>query len=131
MADNQPPKDTASPPQEVDRIRDMIFGPQMRTYEQRFDTIRRDLERLQQELDRLTEQAADQRRDHDKNLQALRREARQADDDVRSELRATTERLTDDKVDRLALGELFIELGNQLKTGGSLADMLKTLGQVK
>ena len=40
-------------PREVDRIRDILFGGQMREYEQRFQVMQRDLERLQQELDRL------------------------------------------------------------------------------
>ena len=114
-------------PQEVDRIRDIIFGPQMRDYEQQFKNVQRDLERLQQELDRLTEKLADQNSDQNKKLQALRRELRQADDDLRDELRETAKKLTIDKVDRMALGELFIELGTHLKTGGSLADLLKGL----
>ena len=37
--------------------------------------------------------------------------------------------LTDDKTDRSTLGELFIELGQHVKTGGSLTDLLKDLGQ--
>lgn len=113
--------------QDVEHIRDIIFGPQMRDYEQRFQNAQRDLERLQQEIDRLTEQLADQDRDQTKKLQDLRREARQADDDLRDELRQTARTLTDDKVDRLTLGELFVELGTHLKTGGSLADVLKGL----
>jgi hypothetical protein len=92
--------------QEVDRIRDIIFGPQMRDYEQRFQIIQRDLDRLQN----------------------LRREMRQADEDLRDELRQTAQNLMTDKVDRVALGELFIELGTHLKTGGSLADVLESLG---
>ncbi|MFN8499934.1 MAG: hypothetical protein U0641_18930 [Anaerolineae bacterium] len=115
-------------PKEVDRIRDIIFGGQMREYAQRFHSIERDLERLQSTLDNLNEQLADQGRDGDKKLQTLRKEVRQADDDLRGELRHTAERLTDEKVDRQALGELFIEMGNQLKAGGSLADMFKNLG---
>lgn len=115
-------------PKEVDRIRDIIFGGQMREYAQRFHSIERDLERLQSALDNLNEQLADQARDGDKKLQTLRKEVRQADDDLRGELRHTAERLTDEKVDRQALGELFIEMGNQLKAGGSLADMFKNLG---
>ncbi len=114
--------------QEVDRIRDIIFGPQMRDYEQRFQTVKRDLDRLQQEIDRLTEQLADQDSSQGKQLQKLRREMRQADDDLRDELRQTAQKLTTDKVDRVALGELFIELGTHLKTGGSLADLLESLG---
>jgi septal ring factor EnvC (AmiA/AmiB activator) len=115
--------------QEMDRVRDIIFGPQMREYARQFQTVERDLERLQQEFDRLAEQLADQDSSQTKKLQNLRREMRRADDGLRDELRQTAQRLTDDKVDRVALGELFIELGTHLKTGGSLADVLKGLGE--
>jgi SMC interacting uncharacterized protein involved in chromosome segregation len=119
-----------SPPAEVERIRDIIFGTQMRDYDQQFQTVRRDLERLQQEIDRLTEQLADQDSAHSKRLRDLRREVRQADDGLREELRQTTQQLGTDKVDRVALGELFIELGAHLKTGSSMADLLKGLGEL-
>jgi len=113
--------------QEVDRIRDIIFGPQMRDYQQRFQMFQRDLERLQQEIDRLTEQLADQDSSQSKKLQDLRREMRKADNGLRDELRETAQRLTVEKVDRVALGDLFIELGTHLKTGGSLTELLKSL----
>jgi predicted nucleic acid-binding Zn-ribbon protein len=113
--------------QEVDRIRDIIFGPQMRDYQQRFQMFQRDLERLQQEIDRLTEQLADQDSSQSKKLQNLRREMRKADDGLRDELRESAQRLTVEKVDRVAQGDLFIELGTHLKTGGSLDELLKSL----
>ena len=114
--------------QEVDRIRDIIFGSQMRDYDQSFQAVQRDLERLQGEIDRLTEQLADQDSEQSKKLQTLRRDMRETDDGLRGELRQTAQQLATDKVDRAALGELFIELGTQLKTGGSLlADLLKGL----
>jgi predicted nucleic acid-binding Zn-ribbon protein len=113
--------------QEVERIRDIIFGSQMREYTQRFQTMQRDLERLQQELDRLTERLADQSGDQGKKLQELRQEMRQADDSLRAEFRDTAQKLSADKMDRETLGDLFIELGNQLKTGGSLGTMLMGL----
>ena len=93
--------------QEVDRIRDIIFGPQMRDYEQRFQAMQRDLGRLQGELDRLVEQLSEQDREQSKKLQALRGEMRQADDDLRDELRQTAQRLTADKVDRVALRDRY------------------------
>jgi chromosome segregation ATPase len=117
--------------QEVDRIRDIIFGGQMREYQQRFETVQRDLDRLQQELDRLTEQLADQDSDQGKKLQALRRELRQADDDLRSELREGIHKLADDKVNRADLGQLFIELGNYFKTGVKVTGLLETLLEPK
>jgi predicted nucleic acid-binding Zn-ribbon protein len=113
--------------QKVDRVRDIIFGHQMRDYEQRFQLVQRDLRRLQQELDRLAEQLSDQQGDHTKKLQALRQDMRDADDAIREELRHIAQKLTDEKVDRFAFGELFIELGSHLKSGGSMIDLLKTL----
>lgn len=113
--------------QKVDRVRDIIFGHQMRDYEQRFQLVQRDLKRLQQELDRLAEQLSDQQGDHTKKLHILRQEMRDADDAIREELRHIAQKLTDEKVDRFTFGELFIELGSHLKSGGSMIDFLKSL----
>ncbi len=117
--------------QEVDRIRDIIFGAQMRDYGQQFDTVRRDLERLQAGIDHLSEQLAEQDRGQADRLQVLRRELRKADDDLRAELRATAQKLAGDKVDRMDLGQVFIEIGNYLKTGGTTTGLLKTLVDVE
>lgn len=191
----------------VERIRDIIFGPKMRDYEQRFEAVMRDLARLQQDLDHLGEQLTAKDAAQNKNLQAVRQELRQADGelrnelksegtrltaqlaeqntahtnalqtarqellqagdlgqaalkaeleqlgstltdhetaqksalqslrqelrkadaDLREELREVMQRLTEDKTDRSALGELFIELGNHVKGGGSLSDLLQSL----
>ena len=193
----------------VERIRDIIFGPKMRDYEQRFDALTRDLNRLQADLDGLAEQLtakdaaqtknlqsarqdlrqangdlrnelkseatrlggqlaeqhtahanalqsarqellqgdatlqaelkaeleqvgcalADHESAQKSSLQSLRQELRKADADLREELRQVMQRLTDDKTDRSALGELFIELGNHVKSGGNLADILQGLEQ--
>lgn len=193
----------------VERIRDIIFGPKMRDYEQRFEALLRDLARLQADLDNLAEQVAAKDAGQSKNLQAVRQELRQADGelrnelksegtrlttqlaeqhtahsnaltaarqelqladdnlqagfkaeieqvncnlgdhetaqkaslqslrqefrkadaDLREELRQVMQRLTDDKTDRSTLGELFVELGNHIKSGGNLADLLQGLDQ--
>lgn len=118
---------SAGTAQEVDRIRDIIFGSQMREYEQRFQVVQRDLNRLQQELDRLADQLSEQDREQSKKLQALRGEMRQADDDLREELRQAVDQLMTAKVDRVALGDMFVEMGQRLKTGGSLSDLLGVL----
>ena len=118
----------AQPVEEVGRIRDILFGQQMRDYQQRFDALRRDLERLQGELDRLRQQLADQDGDQSKRLGSLRQETRDADDVLRSELRESVARLSDEKTDRAVLAELFIQLGASLKTGSSIDGLLKSLG---
>lgn len=203
------PEQPALQGESVERIRDIIFGPKMRDYEQRFDAFVRDLSRLQEELDRLAEQLTAKDTAQSKNLQAVRQELRQADGelhgelkseagrltmqlaeqhaahttalnatrqelhqagdnlqaafradieqvncavaehetaqkatlqslrqelrkadaDIREELRQVMQRLTDDKTDRSTLGELFVELGNHIKSGGNLSDLLAGLDQ--
>ena len=115
------------PSQEVQRIRDIIFGAQMKDYDGRFQIVQRDLDRLQEELDRLSEQLSDQDSNQNKKVNQLRQDLRKADDGLRDELRQTAQTLAVDKVDRAVLGELFIELGTHLKKGGTLADLLQEL----
>ncbi len=124
MTEKNPPS-AEERSQEVDRIRDIIFGSQMRTYEGAFQNIRRDLERLQQEIDRLNEALAEQERVFTQKLQALERELRKADDGLRAELRETAQRLGDEKVDRQMLGDLFSELGSQLKAAQTFPGALE------
>ena len=81
------------------------------------------------DLEQLAAQMAEQNASLQSSLQGLRQELRKADAELREELRLLTQRLTDDKADRSTLGDLFIELGSHVKTGGSLADLLKTLDQ--
>jgi ElaB/YqjD/DUF883 family membrane-anchored ribosome-binding protein len=126
MSDQTAPT-TERTPQELERIRDIILGPQIRLYEQRFQQIGADLERFQQLLGQLEEQLSETDRTNEKKLQTLRRELRQSDEEIRQELRRTNDRLVDEKADRRMLGELFITLGNQLKSGGSLTDLLRDL----
>jgi len=129
MTDEQPKATSrAESIGDVEHIRDIIFGAQMREYEQQFQNARRDLERLQREIDGLADRLADQDSSQNKKLQDLRREMRKADDGLRHELRETSQKLTDEKVDRAVLGELFIELGTHLKEGGSIGDLLRGLG---
>jgi uncharacterized membrane-anchored protein YhcB (DUF1043 family) len=113
--------------EELGRIRDILFGHQMRETQQRFDAVRRDLERLQGELDRLRQQLADQDAEQARKLGTLRQETRDADDALRSELRETAALLAEQKTDRAVLAELLIQVGKDLKSGGSLDGALKSL----
>ncbi len=114
-------------PREVERIRDILFGTQMRDYAQQFDLVTRDLERLRQAIDQLNEQLAAHDAEQTKKLQALKRDVRQADEELRAEQRLSAEQLRHDKADRQVLAELFIQLGNQLKDGASVSDLLEQL----
>lgn len=130
MASQENAKADVANDQEVDRIRDIIFGPQMRDYDQRFRVVQDDLDRIQRALDRLGELQSEQEAGFTKKLQALRTELRQDDDSLRAELRQAVEKLTEDKVDRINLGDLLIQLGTQLKRTGSDGNLLAGLSQL-
>ena len=120
-------KPKAKSANELERVRDIIFGSQMKQYEKSFSTLQQDVGRLQQEIARLNAQLTEWETGQTKKSQVLRQEMTDNDAEIRSELRQVTQQLDSDKVDRSMLGELFIELGNQIKTGGSLADLLAGL----
>ena len=128
MAKEEAQKDAMiQPQQDVNRIREIIFGAQMRAYEQRFQAQQRDLERLQQQLDQLAEKAEERDTAQGNKTRELHNEMRQANDALREELRAITQALTNDKVDRVALAEMFVQLASHLKDGGSLGELLQGL----
>jgi hypothetical protein len=99
----------------VDRIRDIIFGPKMRDYEQRFEALVRDLGRLQGEIDHLGEQLTSKDAAQTKAVQGLRQELRQADGELRSETKGELARLASQMAEQNAaqttsLGNLRQEL---------------------
>lgn len=115
---------------DLERIRQIIFGSQMRQIEQRFTTQDRDIARLEKEIASLQSRLADHEAQQTKDLQALRQEIREFDDELRQQLHQLGQHLEDEKMDRVSLGELFIEMGTQVKSGGSLADLLNHLSHL-
>lgn len=169
--------------QKVERIRNIVFGSQMREYEQRFTTINRDIARAQQEIaqtneqllaqgkqlsgqihdlgerlnarlneqvqlltkriddveraqaakmgeldERFTKQLHAQESELARQVKALTEDATEQtkrlqqaihtlDEDIRAELRSHAERLGETKMDRTTLGQLLIEMGNDLQEG--------------
>jgi len=93
-------KEQATGAESVERVRDIIFGPKMRDYEQRFEMLTRDIGRLQEELDRLNELLAARDAAQSRNLQAVRQELRQATDELKAALKAETSRLAGQLVEQ-------------------------------
>jgi len=131
MADQELKRAAEAQDQDVGRIRDIIFGTQMRTYEQRFVVLQRDVERLSQQLAQIREQLGTQIEEQDakqtKKLQELRRDAEQAADSLREELRATAQALSNDKTDRLGLADMLAQVASYLRAGGEAPALLDEL----
>jgi predicted nucleic acid-binding Zn-ribbon protein len=122
MSSERKPSNPDDKAPEVERIRDIIFGSQMRTYEGNFQTLQRDIDRLSQEIDRLSDKLAEQDKILNQKLLSLERDLRKSDEGLRSELRDAEQNLMNKKVDRQLLGELFIELGSQLKAAENIVE---------
>ncbi|MGB9754902.1 hypothetical protein [Roseiflexus castenholzii] len=67
----------------------------------------------------------------EQRAQALRREIRHTEDEVRAELRRIADRLEYQKTDRKALASMLIELAARLETGGTVTDLLEGLNTSK
>lgn len=160
--------------EKLERIREIVFGQQSREYAQYFERINRDINRLQQEVNTLNDQALAQKRTfqakldqqtenhatqlqdvqqqfsqqlkrleneyrtkqaeidekQSQDIQELQRMVHRIQDEVYNEMRQTSERLTEEKTDRVALGELLIELGTNLREGPSESLMAGLLEQL-
>lgn len=123
----QTTKNPATSPQDLERIREILFGSVIREHETRFVTLQRDLERLQKALDRTNEQLAAQDSAQNKKLLEARQDFQASNDELRAEMRAEVDRLSNEKVDREQLGNLLIEMGNQIKGTGVLSSLLGDL----
>lgn len=111
------PKLTPDP--QIDRIRDILFGPQMQTYEQQFAALREEVAGLRQEIAALSTRLGEQSEEQARSLESARRGLRVSIDHLRADVDRMAERLSVEKVDRAALGELFASLGARLKEDGS------------
>ncbi len=101
---------------EISRIRDIIFGAEMRNYDKQFQAIQRELEQLRQQLQQLGAQLAQQDATQTQRLSELEQTTLAADNALRNELQAAVKMLTQAKVDRVALGEMLAQIGASLKS---------------
>jgi chromosome segregation ATPase len=125
---------------EVDRIRDIIFGSQMRTYEQQFKRVAGQLDQINKQLDELKANLGRQRQDLEGQILKLREATQQSQSEMertfsnqlaqsRSEFTQGLDALEDAKTSRSHLGELLIEMGTRLKQQGDISDLLGQLGK--
>lgn len=89
--------------------------------------LRRQLMHLEHELRTLKMNLPERFDSYDRQHQTLRRDVRQWNDDLRSEMRRVLEMLDDQKTDRKALASMLIEVAARLETGNSMTGLLEGL----
>lgn len=71
---------------EVERLRDILFGPQMEEYERRFADLRRELERLASDIRALQDRLSETERTQTKRMDALESEVRRVADELKRDI---------------------------------------------
>jgi len=119
---------------ELDKVRNILFGRQVKAYEDRFDELEQNLHKMiagleqrlddrlgemEQKIDDLDGQTdhhfSDVRKDLDNLAAALGTDLAQAKADLRSALDTVDKKLSGDKTDRKALAMMFDEMSIRLR----------------
>jgi uncharacterized protein involved in exopolysaccharide biosynthesis len=116
-------------PAEVDRIRDIIFGSQMRTYEQQFKRVGARLDQIDKQLEALKAALDGQGADLAAQLREQGGELRKQNQDLRAEFTRALDAMENDKASRSHVGDLLVEMGTRLKENADITDLLGQLGK--
>ncbi len=80
--------DKAARPQtpEVERLRDILFGPQMEEYERRFADLHREIERITSDIRAVQDRIAEVERTQTKRMDTLEAELRRVSDEIKRDI---------------------------------------------
>ncbi len=111
---------------EIARVRDILFGSNMREYERRFRNIEEELDRHKESLDALWQRLDALEAKVEQNQRQVLQEIRKQVEQLYTRLQKRIDQLEQDTVAEVTLGDLLIELGSRLK-GGAVTESLQGL----
>lgn len=111
---NQPapegPLDSSS---KIDAIKNLIFGENMVQYDSEFDTIRKEIKKKKESLDKYIDEV---RNELMQSIDSLSTDVNIRITDLEDAVQAKTEALSEEKLDRKELGKLLINLGQKISS---------------
>ena len=133
----QPMADQTSSGQNIDQIRDLIFGEQIQKYDRRFKELAQEGKKLNglidEMLQKLVAESDKQKADLEqkinevkKDFQKIQANLQQAVKEI-GNLKSSIDGLQSDKVDRIQIANLLIDLGMRLK-GENILDSISIEG---
>jgi len=87
--------------------------------------LRKTVAQQEQDLRSLRTSVGQYRDQHERSLDTIKREVRQAEDQLRAEVRRVADRLDDQKTDRKTLAAMLMEMATRLETGSSVPGLLE------
>jgi len=113
--------DKKNPGQNIDQIRDLIFGEQIQKYDKQFSEIAKDNKKLNELIEEVSQQL---KIELEQKISAVKKDVQK----IQSTLQKEIDELQSDKVDRLQMANLLIELGMRLK-GENVLDSITSEGE--
>lgn len=89
--------------------------------------VRKAMDQHANDMRSISAAASEYHEQNERKLQTLKHEIRQAENDLRTELRRFADRLDYQKTDRKALASMLIEIATRLETGSSVTHLLEGL----
>jgi cell division protein FtsB len=102
---------------ELERVRDILFGETARSYDERLDSLKRYLDDLKAEVTQLTAATSAQNEAQSQSLVEAQHALSQSLQQMQQEILAAIARLEDQKVNRYEFGRALIQLGESMLTG--------------
>ena len=111
---------------EIDHLRSQ-HEALAKTVQENASEFRKAIDPQDQNLQTLGTTVRDNREQLERKVEALKRESRQADDDLMNELRRIVGRLDNQKTDRKALAGMLMDVATRLETDDSVTELLEGL----
>ena len=122
-------------PNDLEQVRELIFGQQMRENKRSFDFLNNRIDELKRHLAEAQDDIQQQFKKFGKDVQKMQKDLEQAIEKARkeqsrlletarSQILAQIDQLVQEKTDRIQLGDLLIEAGMKVK-GENLLETLK------
>lgn len=118
-------KETGNPANNIEQIRDLIFGPQMADYNHKFETLQEEVaeikKQFQQSFKELNQSLQALKQENEKERQELAAQMNRGEDSLQRALEATEKHLVEmireletASANRERLASYLIEMGNRL-----------------
>jgi DNA anti-recombination protein RmuC len=127
--------DNKKSPNDLDQVRELIFGEQTRQNQKKFDAVDNRLDELKNYISDVSDETGQRFKQAEKDAQKMQKELESHLEKVRKELSRSLEstktqilkkidQLIDEKTDRMQLGNFLIDMGMKIK-GEDLMETLK------
>lgn len=111
--EKDPKEEQVDSSSKIEAIKNLIFGENIEQYDSEFDTLKKDIQKKKEILENYIDEV---RNELMQSIDTLSTDVNIRVTDLEDSLRAKTDALSEEKVDRKQLGKLLINLGQKISS---------------